>query len=214
MKSKQSCAGYSDVILSRLIMMSLHLMTSFNRPSCQDIGCFIYHLVIYHFYHMSPFSSQLKYISSQCCLHISGRHTSRMPYTKEKQQKLKKTGGVSRGRKGREPPLAVQLFSFWCGFRQTLYQTRKHSSRMCTTHFPSSRGGSTQPPLGRPPGSRPRCRLTPLSLDAERIPTGDAHLLVMWSVMHSGKPPPMNRMTDTFQKLPCPKLLFREVIIG
>ena len=33
--------NWCEVILSRLIMTSLHHMASFNRPSCQNVGCFI-----------------------------------------------------------------------------------------------------------------------------------------------------------------------------
>ena len=110
-------------------------------------------------------------------------------------------------------------------------QTRKHSSRMRSAHFPSSSGGagSAQPPLDTdplpldadppPPGCRPLPQdadpLLPVSTLAMRtvMHTGKPPLwmLVMRPLKHAGKPaplPPMNRMIDRCKTLPCPRTSF------
>ena len=60
--------------------------------------------------------------------------------------------------------------------------------------------------ISSPPGCRPsRCK-PPHDLDADPLP------LVMWPVMHAGKPIPPCEQKDTgVKKLPCPKLRSRAV---
>ena len=98
-----------------------------------------------------------------------------------------------------------------------------HSSRMCTARLltvshsiPFILGESAQPPLG--------CRhsLLPALLDADPPPCRqtpswrqtplDADPLVMWPVMHAGKPNPPPHRIMLVKILPCPKLRLRAVI--
>ena len=100
------------------------------------------------------------------------------------------------------------------GLQKILIHTRKHSSRMCTVHFSSS-GGSAKPPWMQTP-----CRQTPPGCRppvGRHTPPRCSPPPVMWPMMQAGKPtfPPLvDRMTDTYKTLPCPKLRLREVKIS
>ena len=79
-------------------------------------------------------------------------------------------------------------------------QTRNHSSRMRTARFSSSGGRGVCPTT-----SPPEADLPPLDSDFP-------WMLVMWPVMHAGKPPPVDRQTPV-KTLPCHKLRLRAVMI-
>ena len=82
------------------------------------------------------------------------------------------------------------------------YIADNNKNRMCTARLltlsPSDRGGS-------PPGCEPPWNQTP----------GCSRPLVMWPVMHAGKPttPPWTEWHTGVKTLPCPKLRLRAVII-
>ena len=104
--------------------------------------------------------------------------------------------------------------------------TRKHSSRMCTIYFSSMHpgggrsasmgslhpGGLPNSPLDADPYAGP-WRQTPADADPLEA---DPPRLVMWPVIHAGKPtspPPWTEGQTLVKTLPCPKLRLRAVKI-
>ena len=97
---------------------------------------------------------------------------------------------------------------------------------MRTAHFSSSRaGGSGQPPGGQPPQKQISLEADPLDADLldadppEADPPGRQITLwrqtsflwrlVMWTVMHAGKPTPtVNRMTHRCKNITLPQTSF------